>query len=94
MEFEFDPEKSPSNELRHGVDFEWAQQLWRHSHCIIPAKASGTEDRSMILAKIEAKCYLAVFTKRGGAIRLISCHRADERLERIYEVWLKKSKES
>ncbi|MBI2061312.1 MAG: BrnT family toxin [Nitrospirae bacterium] len=83
--FEFDPAKSQLNRERHGVDLEWAQGLWDVTHIIIPAKNVAGENRCLILAKIGGKCYAAVFTRKGETIRLISCHRADRRLERIYE---------
>ena len=83
--FEFDPAKSRLNEERHGVDLEWAQGLWDVTHVIIPAKNIIGESRFLIIAKIAGKCFTAVFTRRGEGIRLISCHRADRRLERIYE---------
>ena len=83
--FEFDPEKSRLNEERHGVNLNWAMRLWDENHVIIPAKNVSGEGRHLILAKFEGKCYAAIFTKRREAIRLISCHRADRRLERIYE---------
>lgn len=82
--FEFDPEKSERNKQRHGVDLEWAAGLWDVSHVIIPAKDAPGESRFFILARVDGKCYTAVFTDRGEGIRLISCHRADRRLERIY----------
>ena len=83
--FEFDPKKSRVNEERHGVDLEWAQGLWDVAHVVIPSKNVIGESRFLILAKISKKCYVAVFTIRGEAIRLITCHRADRRMERIYE---------
>ena len=83
--FEFDPKKSLLNEERHGVGLEWAQGLWDDTHVIIPAKNVTGESRFLILARVKSKCYAAIFTKRGEAIRLISCHRADRRLEKIYE---------
>ena len=83
--FEFDPEKSRRNEEQHGVDLEWAEGLWDVTHVIIPAKNVVGESRFLILAKIGGKSYVAVSTRRGEATRLISCHRADRRLERIYE---------
>lgn len=52
---------------------------------MIPAKNVIGESRFLILAKVGGKCYAAIFTRRVEAIRLISCHRADRRLERIYE---------
>jgi len=29
MEFEFDPAKSATNKVKHGLDFVEAQELWR-----------------------------------------------------------------
>ncbi len=83
--FEYDPRKSQLNKERHGVDLEWAQGLWDVTHIIIPAKHVRGEPRSLILAKIATKCYAAIFAIRGEVTRLISCHRADKRLEKIYE---------
>jgi len=83
--FEFDPKKNRLNKERHGVDLAWAQELWDETHAIIPAKNVAGESRCLILAKVEGKCYAAVFTRRNEAIRLISCHRADHRLEKVYE---------
>jgi hypothetical protein len=31
MKFEFDPNKSASNKIKHGIDFEEAQKLWLDS---------------------------------------------------------------
>lgn len=83
--FEFDPKKSHLNKEQHGVDLEWAQELWEVTHVIISAKNVVGESRFLILAKMAGKCFAAVFTRRGEAIRLISYHRADRRLERTYE---------
>lgn len=83
--FDFDPEKSRRNERRHGVDLAWARRLWDQTHLIVPAKKVSGEHRALILAKVRGKCWAAVFTRRGPTIRLISCHRADRRLERLYE---------
>lgn len=83
--FEFDPKKNQLNKQRHGVDLEWAQGLWDVTHVVIPAKNVLGEARFLILAMIAGKCYAAVFSRRGEAIRLISCHRADRRLEKTYE---------
>ena len=34
MEFEFDPKKSETNRLKHGIDFIEAQALWSDSDII------------------------------------------------------------
>jgi uncharacterized DUF497 family protein len=83
--FEFDPNKSRLNKEHHGVDLAWAQELWDETHVIIPARSVTGESRYLILAEMEGKCYAAVFTRRGNSVRLISCHRADRRLEKVYE---------
>lgn len=83
--FEFDPKKSRLNKEQHGVDLQWAQCMWDETHVITPAKFVRGENRWLILAKVDDKCYPAVFTRRGEAIRLMSCHRVGGRLERIYE---------
>ena len=94
MDFAFDPDKSRSNEERHGVSLSWATSLWDESHIIMSAKSSSGEARDFILAKPGGKCYVAVFTMRGDVVRIISCHRADRRLERIYENITAKAKSS
>lgn len=86
--FEFDPEKSRRNKDRHGVGLDWAVRLWGESHLIIPARRVLEERRWLILARVGGKCHAAVFTLRGRSVRLISCHRADRRLERVYEGWM------
>jgi len=83
--FEFDPEKSRINRAKHGVDLGWARRLWAEGHVIIPARDVSGERRFVIIARVVGKCYSAVFTQRGEAIRIISCRRADHRLETIYE---------
>ena len=32
MKFEYDPNKSKQNQLKHGLDFEEAQELWQDSN--------------------------------------------------------------
>ena len=87
-QFEVDPEKCRRNEERHGVGLNWAPLLWDESHVIVPAKTAAGERRYLILAKVDGRCFMAVFTLRGRVIRIITCHRADRGLERIYEGWV------
>jgi uncharacterized DUF497 family protein len=85
MEFEFNAQKEELNRRRHGIDFLEAQELWAHPHAVIAARSVGGEKREMIIGALAGRVYAAIFTLRAGRIRLISCHRADVRLERIYE---------
>jgi hypothetical protein len=34
VDFEFDPQKSQSNKLKHGIDFEEAKALWNDPNAI------------------------------------------------------------
>ncbi len=83
--FEYDSNKSKENEARHGINLLQAQALWDSAHAIIPAKNVAGENRHAIVGKIKGKVYVAIFTKRGEGLRLISCHRADGRWEKVYE---------
>ena len=88
MRFEFDPEKNRLNKLRHGLDFHDAQYLWKADHFVIEVESRG-ESRSAILGMIHEEHYVAIFTMRGQNVRLISFHRADKRLVKIYEKFIK-----
>lgn len=82
--FEFDSEKNLSNKKKHGVSLEDAKTLWNSDHIIVPAKNIDGEERYLILGHFKKKVHAAIFTYRGENIRLISFHRADERLTRYY----------
>ncbi|MBI4208604.1 MAG: BrnT family toxin [Deltaproteobacteria bacterium] len=90
--FEYDPNKSEINEKQHGVNFVEAQELWEGNYVMIPAKDVKGENRSSILGKIEGKIYVAIFTQRGEKLRIISCHRAGKKWEKIYEQYLQEEK--
>lgn len=94
MRFEFDPKKSRLNWERHGIDFEDAQALWAEFHIVIPARSVPGEERYALVARLDGDCWMAVFTMRGEVVRLITCHRADGRLEREYEVKNQKKNDS
>lgn len=85
MRFEYDSRKSRLNWERHGIDFEDAQALCAEFHIVLPAKSVAGEERYALVARLDGDCWAAVFTMRGEVVRLISCHREDGRLERIYE---------
>jgi uncharacterized DUF497 family protein len=91
MEFEFDPRKNDHNIMRHGVDFIEAQLLRKVEHIILPLREVDGEWRHANLGMLDGELHLAVFTWRDGRVRLISCHRADRRWEKIYAQELKKA---
>ena len=82
--FEFDVNKSKSNLVKHGIDFETASRLWTDPQRIeIPARTVD-EPRLMLIAKFEDKVWSAIFTHVEQNIRIISVRRARKNEEEIY----------
>lgn len=85
MEFQFDPQKSESNKIKHGIDFIEAQQLWDDPDLIeIPAKTVD-EPRFLIIGRIGNRHWSGIITYRGAAIRLISVRPSNRKEIEIYE---------
>lgn len=85
MEFEFDPNKSASNKIKHGIDFVEAQALWDDPDiCRYPSNRTY-ELRWMITGKFNDKHWSAVVTYRTDKIRIISVRRARTEEIEIYE---------
>ncbi|MGL4314167.1 MAG: BrnT family toxin [Sphingomonas sp.] len=84
--FDFDPAKSAANKAKHGIDFEEAQALWLDANRLeLPSRDGGTEERWLVIGRIDAKLWTAVVTYRQSATRLISCRRARRDEERLYD---------
>ena len=85
MEFEFDPQKSDSNKVKHGIDFKEGQELWDDPDLIeIPVKTSD-EPRCLVIGKISGKYWSAGVTYRGEKIRIISVRRSRKEEVDVYE---------
>ena len=75
-DFEFDPAKSESNLVKHGIDFVAAQALWNDPELLeIPARTDD-EPRFLVIGRIGSKYWSGVITYRGSVIRLISVRRS------------------
>ncbi len=84
-DFEFDPEKSDINRLKHGIDFIEAQLLWDDPMLMeIPAK-TVEEPRYLVIGLIGFMHWSAVITYRGAHVRLISVRRARIEEVSLYE---------
>ena len=83
--FEFDSSKSESNLLKHGIDFENAQALWKDPMLLeIQAKLED-EPRYLLIGIIGHQHWSAVVTQRGSNIRLISVRRSRKEEIALYE---------
>jgi len=74
--FEFDPEKSAANLVKHGIDFETAQALWTCYPLLVVETGWMSEPRWLAIGLIEDKHWTAVFTYRGENVRIISVRRS------------------
>ena len=83
MEFEYDPGKSETNKVKHGLDFEEAQALWADPRLLEAPAKTEDEPRFVSVGKIGGRHWTAIWTPRGSAVRLISVRRArPEEVER------------
>ena len=85
MIFEYDPEKSKTNKLKHGINFEEAQELWKDSLLLRISSKYEQEERFLFIGIIKQKHWSAITTYRDNAIRIISVRRARTEEIRIYE---------
>ena len=85
MDFEFDPEKSDANKIKHGIDFVEAQGLWDDIDLLeIPAKTTD-EPRFLVIGRIGEKHWTGIITYRSDIIRIISVRRARGEEIELYE---------
>jgi uncharacterized DUF497 family protein len=85
MNLEFDPEKSDTNKIKHGIDFIEAQELWNDIDLLeIPAKTTD-EPRFLVIGKIGEKHWTGIITYRNDNIRIISVRRARNEEIELYE---------
>ena len=83
--FEFDPDKSAANGVKHGIDFDTAQALWQDDRRVGGPIDSPGEERWMVVGMIDGKLWSAVFTYRDEAIRIISVRRSRPKEAANYE---------
>ncbi|WP_448503795.1 BrnT family toxin [Mycolicibacterium thermoresistibile] len=85
LEFEFDSANSEANLVKHGIDFDAAQSIWRDPRRIeVPARTTD-ELRWMVIGQIDGRCWSAVVTYRDDHVRIISVRRSREGEVAIYE---------
>jgi uncharacterized DUF497 family protein len=85
MNFEYDPVKSATNKIKHGIDFDKAQFLWNDQNRVEIETYSTTEARIMVIGKIEDKHWSAIITYRSQTVRIISVRRSRKNEVKLYE---------
>jgi uncharacterized protein len=76
MNLEWDEQKSKSNKLKHGIDFDEASALWNDPTRIEIKASFPDEERFILIGEIDEKIWTVVFTIRNQSIRIISARRA------------------
>lgn len=76
MDFEYDPQKSESNKIKHGIDFEEAQELWKDGRAKESLLGAGMETRFLLVGVIAEKHWSAIYTYRDEKVRIISVRRS------------------
>ena len=84
MEFEYNPKKSESNQIKHGIDFKEAKYLWEDVARLQIAAKNETEPRFTLIALYGDKLWTAFFTIQEERIRIISVRRARNGEGRLY----------
>ncbi|MCJ7687079.1 MAG: BrnT family toxin [Desulfobacteraceae bacterium] len=84
MKFEWDNEKSRSNQAKHGIDFHSAKALWDDDNRVEIQSPYPLESRSILIGTLDKKLWTAIFTRRGSALRIISVRRARKREANLY----------
>jgi len=82
--FDYDPEKSETNQSKHGIDFNRAQFLWSDEKRVVVPAHSTTEPREAIIAELDGTLWTAIYTLRGDVIRIISVRRSRDEERKGY----------
>ena len=85
MDFEFDPDKSASNQLKHGIDFKEAQDLWLVQAVVVRSDRGGEARYVRIARHRDGDLWTAIYTHRGTNIRIISVRKANRTDRKLYE---------
>jgi uncharacterized DUF497 family protein len=93
MEFEWDPEKAERNMVKHGVSFEYAARVFLDPSRvdIQDRRRNYSEERRVLLGKIDQRVFAIAYTSRRGVSRIISARKANPREQRHYEAFYTQS---
>lgn len=85
IDFEFDEDKSKTNQTKHGIDFDAAQMLWNDPDLLEIQATSKDEQRFLVIGCIGTTHWSAVVTYRNEKIRMISVRRCRKKEVDLYE---------
>jgi hypothetical protein len=86
MKIEFDPFKSKSNQVKHGVSFEEAASALLDPMALVQEDPDCENEHRWVLVGISCQVRLltVIYTLREENIRLISARKATRKEEKMY----------
>ncbi len=85
MDFEWDEAKRLSNLAKHGFDFADAAKLdWVRAHILPDRRFDYGDDRYRAFLTMDRVLCSIAFTRRAGALRILSLRRANRMERRLY----------
>lgn len=86
VEFEWDENKNRSNELKHGINFSDAVNIFKDGKRVekIDQRRNYGEIRYKITGVVEGRILVVVYTIRDGYCRIISARRARKNERKNY----------
>jgi uncharacterized DUF497 family protein len=86
MRFEWDAEKSLRNARERGLPFEMAERMdWATAVSVLDARRAYGEARFSVMAPIDGRLCVCVYTLRDGRRRIISLRKANARERATHE---------
>jgi len=90
VKFEWDEAKRARNLEKHGVDFTTAEDLeWSTAVIAEDTRVDYGETRWIGFAMLGGRLHCIAFTRRKGAVRIISLRKAHWKEVRLYEEYKK-----
>lgn len=84
MEFEWDPDKDEANLRKHGISFDFAKDAFSDQNAVEWPDDFLYEERTVLLAMVNATILYIIYAERPPAIRLISARKADKHEQNTY----------
>ena len=84
MEFEWDEAKRRINLAKHGIDFFDVRRLFDGRPVVTTRSPFSDEERFLTTGIIDVRFVTAVWTRRNGAVRIVSVRRARGAEERSH----------
>ncbi len=81
--FEWDEDKSKANLIKHGLDFEDAQEVF-YGPIIVRGSNRNSEERWIAIGESHDRIVSVIFTRRNDLIRIISARHPRPNEERAY----------